>query len=142
MIDILIFILATLGAIFAMLAAVGILRMPDTFLRISVTTKAATLGIGLILGAAAIYFLDFSVSTRVQAIIIFIVLTAPVGAHLIGRTSYFTGNKMWKNSVIDELKGKYDKKKHELLSEDVSKHRAKEEQKEQEEVDHNDDGKW
>lgn len=139
MIDILIFTLATLGAIFAMLAAVGILRMPDTFLRISVTTKAATLGIGLILGAAAIYFGEFSVSTRVQAIIIFIVLTAPVGAHLIGRTSYFTGNKMWKNSVIDELKGKYDKKKHELLSEDVAKKQADEEQ---EERDQKDDEKW
>lgn len=132
MIDISIYILSTLGAIFAMLAAIGILRMPDTYLRISVTTKAATLGIGLILGAAALYFGDFSVSTRVQAIIIFIVLTAPVGAHLIGRTSYFLGNKMWKNSVVDDLENKYDKKKHKLLSEDVQKHRKKEEQKDEE----------
>jgi len=131
MTDILIFTFATLGAIFALLAAIGILRMPDTFLRISVTTKAATLGIGLILGSAALYFGDLSVSSRVQAIIIFIVLTAPVGAHLIGRTSYFTGNKMWKKSVIDDLEGKYDKKKHELLSEDVKKKYKKEEKKEQ-----------
>lgn len=115
--DILIFILATLGAIFALLAAIGVLRMPDTFLRISVTTKAATLGIGLMLGAAAIYFNDFAISTRVQAIIIFIVLTAPVGAHLIARTSYFLGNKMWDSSVVDDLDGMYDKKKHILLSE-------------------------
>jgi len=47
--EILIYILSTLGAIFAMLAAIGILRMPDAFLRISVTTKAATLGVGLLL---------------------------------------------------------------------------------------------
>lgn len=126
MTEVFIYILSTLGAIFALLAAIGILRMPDTFLRISVTTKAATLGIGLILGAAALYFGDFAVSTRVQAIIIFIVLTAPVGAHLIGRTSYFLGNKMWKNSVIDDLEGKYDKKKHILLSEDVEEKEKKE----------------
>lgn len=118
MTDILIVTFATLGAVFALLAAIGILRMPDTFLRISVNTKAATLGVGLLLGAAAIYFGDFAVSTRVQAIIIFIVLTAPVGAHLIARTSYFLGNKMWKSSVVDDLEGKYDKKKHILLSED------------------------
>lgn len=128
MTEILIYAFSTLGALFALLAAIGILRMPDTFLRISVTTKAATLGIGLILGASALYFGNFAVSTRVQAIIIFIVLTAPVGAHLIGRTSYFTGNKMWKNSVIDDLEGKYDKKKHELQSEDAIKLRKKEEQ--------------
>lgn len=133
MTDILIYILATLGALFALLAAIGILRMPDTFLRISVTTKAATLGIGLILGASALYFGDFAVSTRVQAIIIFIVLTAPVGAHLIGRTSYFTGNKMWKNSVVDDLEGKYDKKKHQLQSEDALKLRKKEEKAEEDE---------
>ena len=129
MTDVLIFILATLGALFAMLAAIGILRMPDTLLRISVTTKAATLGIGLILGAAALYFGDLAVSSRVQAIIIFIVLTAPVGAHLIGRTSYFTGNELWKKSVIDDLKGKYDIKKHELQSEDAQKLHKKEKQK-------------
>lgn len=118
MTDLFIIIFATLGTIFALLAAIGILRMPDTFLRISVNTKAATLGVGLLLGAAALYFEDFAVSTRVQAIIIFIVLTAPVGAHLIARTSYFLGNKMWKSSVVDDLEGKYDKKKHILLSED------------------------
>lgn len=118
MTNILIVTFTALGAVFALLAAIGILRMPDTFLRISVNTKAATLGVGLLLGAAAIYFGDFAVSTRVQAIIIFIVLTAPVGAHLIARTSYFLGNKMWKSSVVDDLEGKYDKKKHILLSED------------------------
>jgi len=87
--------------------------------------------VGLLLGAAALYFNDFSVSTRVQAIIIFIILTAPVGAHLIGRTSYFLGNKMWKNSVIDDLEGKYDKKNHKLLSEDVAEKNIREKKEEE-----------
>ncbi len=131
--EIFIYILSTLGAIFAMLAAIGILRMPDAFLRISVTTKAATLGVGLLLAATAVYFDNIAVTTRVLAIIIFIILTAPVGAHLIGRTTYFLDNKMWKNSVIDDLEGKYDKKNHRLLSEDVSaKNKREEDIKEQE----------
>ncbi len=116
MTDVLIYIFATLGTLFALLAAIGIIRMPDTYLRISVNTKAATLGVGLLLGAAAVYFYDFSVTTRVQAIVIFILLTAPVGAHLIGRTSYFLGNKLWDGSVIDDLKDRYNKSTHELKS--------------------------
>lgn len=107
MIDIIIAAIATLGTLFVLLAAIGILRMPDTYLRMAVTTKAATLGVGLLLIAAAIYFYDFSTTTRVLAIILFILLTAPVGAHLIGKAAYIAGNKLWEGSVMDDLKGKY-----------------------------------
>jgi multicomponent Na+:H+ antiporter subunit G len=99
--------LATFGAGFVLLAAVGILRMPDLYLRISVTTKAATLGVGLILLCVAVYFGEASIATRALAIIFFLLLTAPVGAHLIGRASYFVNTPLWKNSVMDDLKGKY-----------------------------------
>jgi multicomponent Na+:H+ antiporter subunit G len=110
-------ILATFGAIFILLAAIGVLRMPDLYLRISVTTKAATLGIGLVLACAAIYFNEMAITTRVLAIIFFLLLTAPVGAHLLGRASYFIGIPMWKKSVMDNLKGMYQKRTHKLLSE-------------------------
>lgn len=106
------------GVIFILLAAVGFVRMPDFYTRVSVTTKAATLGIGLMLGGAAIYFGEVSITSRVLAIILFLLLTAPISAHMIGRTSYFIGIGLWKHSVIDELKGKYEKDTHELRSED------------------------
>ena len=109
MTDTIIGIIATLGTLFVLLAGVGILRMPDTYLRMAVTTKAATLGIGLILVAAAVYFNDLSTTTRVLAVIIFILLTAPVGAHLIGKASYITGVKMWEKTLMDDLEGKYRK---------------------------------
>lgn len=125
MTDYIIGILGTLGTLFVLLAAIGVIRMPDTYLRISVTTKAATLGIGLILAAAAIYFNEISITSRVLAIILFILLTAPVGAHLIGRASYFIGVKLWKKSVIDDLEGKYKKTTHELRSEDEEEEKEK-----------------
>ncbi len=109
---------STLGAVFIFLAAVGFLRMPDTYLRISVTTKAVTLGVGLILVAAAIYFDNLSVTSRVLAIILFIILTAPVGAHLIGRASYLLEMPLWKKTKKDELKGKYKRITHHLSSEE------------------------
>lgn len=117
--EIVIMILISLGTLFILLAAVGVLRMPDLFLRISVTTKAATLGVGLILIGMTLYFSDVSIGTRAIAIILFLLLTAPIGAHLIGRASYFVGVPLWKKSLMDDLKGKYDHKSHELRSEDL-----------------------
>lgn len=117
MVDIVVGILAFSGTVFVFLAAVGLIRMPDTYLRLAVTTKAATLGIGLLLIAAAIYSYELAIFAKVLAIILFILLTAPVGAHLIGRTSYLAGVKLWKNSVMDDLAGKYDHSTEELGSE-------------------------
>jgi multicomponent Na+:H+ antiporter subunit G len=113
-----IIILSALGAIFILLAAIGIVRMPDFYLRLSATTKAATLGIGLILIGSAVYFQELSVTSRVCAIIFFLILTAPVAAHMIGRASYFIGTKLWKNTIMDELEGRYEKDTHKLRSKD------------------------
>lgn len=118
--NIILIFLVSVGAIFILLAAIGLVRMPDLYLRISVTTKAATLGVGLLLVGTAIYFNELSITTRAIAILFFLFLTAPIGAHLIGRASYFIGLPMWKGSVLDELEGKYDKKTHELASEKSS----------------------
>jgi multicomponent Na+:H+ antiporter subunit G len=116
--DLLIVLLGMIGSIAILIAAIGILRMPDFYLRLSVTIKAATLGIGLLLAAAALFFGEISVTTKVVAITFFLVLTAPVAAHMIGRASYFIGTPLWKGSVLDELKDKYDKVSHELGSEE------------------------
>lgn len=114
--EIIIGVVATLGALFVLLAAVGLLRMPDTYLRISVTTKAATLGVGLLLIAAMVYFSDPDITSQAMVIILFIFLTAPVSAHLIGRASYFIGVRLWDKSVMDDLRGKYQKNSHVLKS--------------------------
>ncbi|WP_207493216.1 monovalent cation/H(+) antiporter subunit G [Aridibaculum aurantiacum] len=121
MTEAIIMILSGLGALFILIASIGFIRMPDFYLRVSVTTKAVTLGIGLILGGAALYFSEVSVVSRVFAIILFLLLTAPVAAHMIGRTAYFIGTKMWDKSVIDELEGMYKTETHELKSQSDEK---------------------
>ncbi|MFN4299137.1 MAG: monovalent cation/H(+) antiporter subunit G [Thermaurantimonas sp.] len=118
--------LATLGAIFILLAAIGFVKMPDIYLRISVTTKAVTLGIGLMLASAAVYFGTESIASRVLAIIFFVFLTSPVGAHLIGRVSYFIGIPLWKNSLHDDLKGKYNPITHKLKGQEFPSEEVKE----------------
>jgi multicomponent Na+:H+ antiporter subunit G len=104
--DILIMILSTLGAIFILIASLGIYRMPDFYSRLSVTVKAATVGIGFILGAVALHFSDFSITTKVFAIIFFLFITSPVAAFLITRTAYMNGTKLWDKTLFDDLKNK------------------------------------
>ena len=115
--SVIIIILVTLGTLFVLLSAIGLIRMPDTYMRISVNTKAATLGVGLILIGTAVYFNDLSTTSRALVIILFVFLTAPVSAHLIGRASYFMGVKLWKGSIMDDLRGKYQKNSYILKSE-------------------------
>jgi multicomponent Na+:H+ antiporter subunit G len=96
--------LATMGAVFLLLAGIGVVRLPDLFCRASATTKAATLGVGCVLAAAAVHFHDLQVITRVVATIAFLLLTAPVAAHMIARVAYFRGVPMWSGTGRDELR--------------------------------------
>ncbi len=116
MIEIILAILSTVGALSILFASIGILRMPDFYLRLSVTVKASTLGVGLLLICAAIMFPDVSVTTKAIAIIFFLIITAPVAAHMIGRAAYFTDTPLWKGTIVDELNGMYNEETHELES--------------------------
>lgn len=100
-------VLMLTGAFFMFVAAVGVVRMPDLFLRMSATSKSATLGAACMLLAAAVHFDDFGITTRAVATIAFLLLTAPVAAHRIGRAAYFLGVPLWRGTVRDDLRGKY-----------------------------------
>ncbi len=112
-------ILLGAGALLMLVAAIGLLRFPDLFLRMSATTKAATLGMMLFMLALIVAFQDSGVTTRAIAIAIFTFLTLPVPAHLLGRAAYFMGVPLWKGTQVDELRGKYDPYTHHLESEPV-----------------------
>ncbi len=117
--EILVMALMLAGAFFMFLAGIGMMRMPDLFLRMSSTAKAGTLGAGLLLLAAAIHFGDFAITTRVLAIIVFLMLTAPVAAHMIGRAAYFDGVPLWKGTVRDDLRGHYRASTHALETDSI-----------------------
>jgi multicomponent Na+:H+ antiporter subunit G len=107
-------VLLLAGSLFILISAVGLLRMPDLYTRMSATTKASTLGIGLVLTGTAVFWGDIGIAARAIAIILFLLLTAPVAAHIIGRAAYFNKVPLWKETHIDELKGKYDEDSQEL----------------------------
>jgi multicomponent Na+:H+ antiporter subunit G len=116
MTDILVMILGTIGALHILVAAIGLVRMPDFYTRLSVTVKAATMGAGLLLVAVALHFAEFSTTTKALAVIFFLFVTAPVSGHMICRTAYFSGVKLWDKSVLDELEGKFKPETQDLES--------------------------
>ena len=88
-------LLLILGGVFTMIAGIGILRMPDVFIRMHASTKVGTLGSGLTMAGVAIQFQDLSVFVKVALIVLFLLLTAPIGAHMIGRAALRIGIKPW-----------------------------------------------
>jgi multicomponent Na+:H+ antiporter subunit G len=112
------------GAFFMFVAGLGLLRMPDIYMRLHTNTKSATFGVGFLLLGAAIHFGDFGLSVRALAIMIFLFATAPVAAHMLGRAAYISRAPLWKGTLGDELEGKYDKKTHELTAQEYKKRKS------------------
>jgi multicomponent Na+:H+ antiporter subunit G len=95
------------GGIFAFIAALGIVRLPDAIIRMHAATKAGTLGCGLIFAAVAVNRLETGTTLRAGAAIVFLLLTAPVAAHLIGRAGYKSGIRLWEKTWVDHLGDRY-----------------------------------
>jgi multicomponent Na+:H+ antiporter subunit G len=92
--------LIILGGAFAVIGALGLLRMPDVLIRMHASTKIGTLSTGLILAGCAVVFADPDIIIRVIAIVLFILLTAPIGAHMMGRSVLSTGVPLWQNEDV------------------------------------------
>ena len=103
-----IFILA--GCLFCLVAAVGIIRLPDTLTRMHAATKAGTLGAGMIMAAVAVFFADAGILLRALLGLVFLYMTAPVGAHLIGRAAYRSGMQLSSRTWTDHLHDDMEKK--------------------------------
>jgi multicomponent Na+:H+ antiporter subunit G len=92
------------GGIFTLLAALGIVRLPDVYTRMHAASKAGTVGSGLMLLAAGIHSLDVAIFTRALAGFIFFILTAPVAAHLVAKAAHDAGYRLTRLTAIDELR--------------------------------------
>jgi len=116
MTDIIVSILLLAGAGFMLLAAVGIVRLPDFPTRMHATTKAGAMGAIFTMGGVAFFFADGIVFARAFAIVVFILITSPIAAHVIGRAGYFIGTPLWSGTIKDELRDNYDSQTHTLKS--------------------------
>jgi multicomponent Na+:H+ antiporter subunit G len=102
-------LLLVIGAAFSLIAAIGVVRFPDLFLRMHCSTKSATLGVSFIMLGAALHFGNLVSFTKALAAIIFMLVTAPVAAHVLARAAYFAGVPLWKGTLSDEMRGHNDR---------------------------------
>ncbi|WP_087037633.1 monovalent cation/H(+) antiporter subunit G [Thermococcus litoralis] len=110
-------ILLAIGVGFNLLASVGILRFPDVYTRIHASTKCTTFGTIFIVLATVVYSIYrwlpthdtrwITIGIHSALVVIFLVLTNPVGAHAIGRAARKSGIRPY-GAVIDELEGYYE----------------------------------
>ncbi len=104
--EILAAVLMLLGSALALIASIGVIRMPDMFSRMQASSKAGTLGVALVAAGAAVFFHAVPVTSRALLIIVFFLLTAPVAAHIIARSAYLMRVPMWEGTLMDEWRGR------------------------------------
>lgn len=95
--------LILVGSIFALLASIGILRLPDLYTRMHAASKAGAVGAGFILIAIALLSSEIPIILRALAGFFFLLLTTPVSAHLLAHASWRSGYKPAASTVINEL---------------------------------------
>ncbi|WP_333608858.1 Na+/H+ antiporter subunit G [Arsukibacterium sp.] len=78
-----------LGGSFVLIGSIGLVRMPDFFMRLHGPTKATTLGMGGILLGSIFYFSmsPETISVHELLITLFLLITAPVSAHMLIKTA-------------------------------------------------------
>jgi multicomponent K+:H+ antiporter subunit G len=83
--DVAIASLLVTGAAFALIGSWGLAKMSDFYKRTHGPTKATTVGVGSILLASSLFFTvrEGSLSVTEFLITLFVLLTAPISAHLM-----------------------------------------------------------
>ena len=92
-VEVLVSFFLLVGAAFALIGSVAMVRLPDFFARLHGPTKATTLGVGGMLVASLLYFSTRGdgISLHELLITLFLFITAPVSAHLMTKAALHLG---------------------------------------------------
>lgn len=103
MIEWIISILLLIGGAFVLVGSIGLVKMPDFFMRLHGPTKATTLGMASLLTASMIFFSTTQTGLSVKEILIslFLLLTAPISGYMMIKSAIHH-----KLESIDRTKGK------------------------------------
>jgi multicomponent Na+:H+ antiporter subunit G len=96
------FIFIVLGITFDFFGCLGLVRFPDVYNRLHSSIKCVTLGTSSILFGLFLYKGFSPTGVKALLCILFLVLTAPVSAHVLARSAHKSGVKPWEKSVCDK----------------------------------------
>ena len=89
-------VLIVIGAAFALLGSLGLVRLPDFFSRLHAPTKASSLGVGALLIASMLISLSYGRLPGFAELLLtlFIFVTAPVTANMLSLAAFrLAGNE-------------------------------------------------
>lgn len=103
LLDVLAVIFLGAGLFFMLVAAIGVVRLPDVYHRLHAASKASTLGLlGLLLGAI-FHIGTLDVLTKAGIILLFAFIATPIGSHILAKASHRARDPLWKGTLDDEL---------------------------------------
>jgi multicomponent Na+:H+ antiporter subunit G len=95
-----------LGSLFMLVAAIGVVKLSDVYMRMHAITKAASLGAILMLLAVYVWHPQWIVFIEALMVVLFVILTAPIAAHMIAKAAHQSGMPKGPGYIMDELEGK------------------------------------
>lgn len=95
--------LLLIGSGLALIASVGMFRMPDTYSRIHVATKPATLAVVCTVSAAVLQMPTLAPTTKLVLAVTLQFWTAPVASHMLGRAAHTAGLRPDTRWELDDL---------------------------------------
>ena len=91
------------GALLALIAAIGVLRMPDVLGRMHAATKPQVLGTVLVVLGVGLRLRDPALIGLLLLVVVLQMTTSVVSSHMIGRASFRAGQVRHDLLVVDEL---------------------------------------
>ncbi|MCZ7637394.1 MAG: monovalent cation/H(+) antiporter subunit G [Verrucomicrobia bacterium] len=101
MMEVLVSLLVVFGVVLIVVAAIGLLRLPDVLCRAHAVAKAATLGIFSLLLALWIALGQEGVGLKILLAIFFQVTTIPVASHLVSLLALQKNIPRWRERPVD-----------------------------------------
>ena len=108
MIEIIGYILITIGIFFDICGCIGLVRFPDVYNRLQAATKCVTLGTVLLLIGVALASQMGATASKAIICAVFILITSPTAAHAIAKGAHSAGVKLWDKSVVDKYEDEVD----------------------------------
>ncbi|QVQ50688.1 monovalent cation/H(+) antiporter subunit G [Spiractinospora alimapuensis] len=94
------------GTAFMVTSAIALIRLDDVFTRINAVTKAATLGVILILIGSFLMMPGWDTAWKVVLAVLLQLITSPVGSFFVARAAYRSRSALSSSTCRDELGGR------------------------------------
>ena len=97
--EIIVLIVASIGALIMLISSIGVLTLPDVFMRMHAFGKAGTMGISGLILAAGLFYPNYL--ARMVALVILFFVTGPIAATALSRAAYKVATPAAKEALLE-----------------------------------------